>query len=234
MDEYFEKGYHIDRYHALEEDLLRFLDYVTLEFYPKPQNQKYIRSIYLADLMLRIGSNIGIFFDKFIEGLVSGEIRVADPLFSMDESRKAREELREIKQKNSSNPKWQGWNWNNYQKLDPILILSDRHVLLIPLNEIIYPFKYNGKSGGKSWMDIKKSDTTFWWNSYNKIKHNAAFKGANLNNVLQALAALFVLSIDSNFIYSEKARKYNYIKTYYSEQSERQEIQEISTRLFSR
>lgn len=36
MDEYFENGYHIDRYHALEEDLLRFLDYVTLDFYPKP------------------------------------------------------------------------------------------------------------------------------------------------------------------------------------------------------
>ena len=44
MDEYFGKGYHIDRYHALEEDLLTFLDYVTIEFYPKPRNQKYIKS----------------------------------------------------------------------------------------------------------------------------------------------------------------------------------------------
>ena len=81
MDEFFEKGYHIDRYHALEEDLLTFLDYVTIEFYPKPRNQRYIKSIYLADLMLRIGSNIGIFFDKFIESYaIKGEMRLESNL----------------------------------------------------------------------------------------------------------------------------------------------------------
>jgi hypothetical protein len=65
-DDYFRKSYHIDRYHALEEDLLRFLDFIPLELYNSPAEREYIRSTYLADLLLRIGSNIDIFFKKFI------------------------------------------------------------------------------------------------------------------------------------------------------------------------
>lgn len=65
-ENYLKKGYHVDRYHALEEDLLRFCDYISLEFYPSVDKRRAIRSMYLADLLLRIGSNIDIFFSKYI------------------------------------------------------------------------------------------------------------------------------------------------------------------------
>ena len=230
MDEYFEKGYHIDRYHALEEDLITFLDYITLEFYPKQQNQKYIKSIYLADLMLRIGSNIGIFFDKFIEGhVISGEISIASSLFNWEESRKIRKGLRE--KRINAGSRWQGWNWGDYKRLDPMLSLSDQRVLLIPLNEIIYPFKSNGKREGKPWTEIEAGETSFWWNSYNKIKHNASFRGANLYNVLQSLGALFLLISKPEFGDSKKLTRYNYYK-----RGDKGELLafEISSRLFSR
>jgi hypothetical protein len=61
-DEYFTKGYHVDRYHALEKDLIRFFEYLPLDFYANSEERKRIRSTYLADLLLRIGSNIDIFF----------------------------------------------------------------------------------------------------------------------------------------------------------------------------
>jgi len=232
MDEYFERGYHIDRYHALEEDLLTFLNYITIEFYPKPKNQKYIKSIYLADLMLRIGSNIGIFFDKFIESYaIKGEMHLQQNLFTLEQSAKTVAELKATKAKNLSNPKWQGWNWGDYKKLDPILSLSDQHVVLIPLDEMIYPFRYNGLREGKSWTDINKVDAGFWWNSYNKIKHNAAFKGANLNITLQSLAALFLLVTRSGFGDTKKLQLYDYEK----EASFMGTVtHDISSRLFSK
>jgi hypothetical protein len=213
MDEYFEKGYHIDRYHVLEEDLLTFLNYVTLEFYPKPRNQKYIKSRYLADLMLRIGSNIGIFFDKFSESYaIKGEMSLERDIFRLEQSPKIIAELKATKAKNFPNPNWKGWNWGDYKKLDTILSLSNQHVMLIPLNEMIYPFKYNGLREGKPWTEINMEDAGFWWNSYNKIKHNAAFKDANLNIVLQSLAALFLLVTRPGFGDSKKLVLYNYAK----------------------
>jgi hypothetical protein len=232
MDEYFEKGYHIDRYHALEEDLLTFLDYVTIEFYPKPRNQKYIKSIYLADLMLRIGSNIGIYFDKFIESYaIRGEIRLARNLLALQESAEVVERFKATKENNVSNSKWQGWNWNDYKKLEPILNLSDQHVTLIPLSTNIYPFRLDGKREGKAWTGITKADTAFWWNSYNKVKHNAAFKWANLNNILQSLAALFLLIIESSTANSDKLSIYNY-ERYYTKGGTN--YLGISSRLFSK
>jgi len=233
MNEYFKNGYHIDRYYALEEDLLRFLNYITLEFYPKPQNQKYIRSIYLADLMLRIGSNVSIFFDKFIEDYVwLGEMRVTRSVFSFIDSSYDDNitELREERKKLESKSRWNGWNWRHYKKLEPILSLSNQYVLLIPLCNQIYPFRCDGKIQGKPWTDITAEDATYWWNSYNRIKHNATFNSANLYNVLQALSGLFLLvtniNLGNNF---KKLDQYNYIK---KESKEGVMNYNISSRLF--
>ncbi len=52
----------------------------------------------------------------------------------------------------------------------------------------MYPFK----GSGKLWQDITQRDK-YWWNSYNKVKHNAEFEKANLDNVLQSLGALLIL-----------------------------------------
>ena len=232
MDEYFEKGYHIDRYHALEEDLLTFLDYVTLEFYPKPQNRKYIKSIYLADLMLRIGSNIGIFFDQFIERyLIQKKSNIQQNLLMTQDSCKIAEELKKKKIRLESKGEWRGWNMGDYKKLDPILNLSNLTVSIIPLNEDLCPFRYDGKKESKSWTEINEKDTEFWWNSHNKIKHTADFERANLNNVLQSLAALFLLITKSGTMDSKKLTQYNYYKRDYSGTIL---AFDVSTRLFSR
>ncbi len=45
---------------------------------------------------------------------------------------------------------------------------------------------------------IQKKNDTFWWGSYNLVKHNIKFEEANLDTVLKALAALFVLTIRLN------------------------------------
>ena len=142
------------------------------------------------------------------------------------------EKLREKKKNLINKRKWNGWTMADYKQLDPILNLSSRSILLVPLNEKIYPFRYGGKED-EPWTEINATETGYWWNSYNAIKHNAAFEEANLNNVIQALAALFLLFIASNHIYTIKAHKYNYIipGTYVEGLGA---PQVVSTRLFSR
>jgi hypothetical protein len=201
MDGYFKNGYHIDRYYALEEDLLIFLNYITLEFYPKPQNRSYIKSIYLSDLILRIGSNISTFFDRFIDNypFSGGNI-----LFWTSDYQTVIDDLREKKKKSAL-------YWGDYKKLEPILNLTNEYVILNPLNEKLYPFK-DTRTGNRSWIDIKPGELVFWWNSYNAVKHNARLEDANLNNVLHALAALLLLITRPELISSGKFERYNYVK----------------------
>lgn len=98
---YLEQGYQIDRYYALEEDLLRFLGFVTLEFYPSIDERKSIRSLYLGDLLLRIGSNIDILFRKMISREKDNP-KFKSIIDSMNRH-----------------------DWNNFKKLEPLLELSE-------------------------------------------------------------------------------------------------------------
>lgn len=52
---------------------------------------------------------------------------------------------------------------------------------------ILFPFGY--------WDKAKASQSLFWWNSYNNVKHNRSLKieEANMKNVLNALGALYLL-----------------------------------------
>ena len=185
-DDYLKNGYHVDRYHALEEDLLEFFDYMSLEFYPSVEERQAIRSMYLADLLLRIGSNIDIFFSKYIIthqsvpecSTIAGE---KEPDF---------------------------WNWGDFKKLETNLQLSVLNVYIIATKETIYPFRRDGKRDGTKWNEINRTEN-FWWNSYNKVKHDGIFDKANLDNVIQALAALFLLVCrEKNSI---KLLQYNYL-----------------------
>jgi hypothetical protein len=170
-DDYLKKGYHVDRYHVLEEDLLRFLDFLPLELYPTQEERQKIRSMYLADLLLRIGSNIDIFFSKYILSNLSIPVCITI----------ATEKEHEF------------WNWGDFKKLEPNLHLSDVHVEIIATRETIYPFRKEGYKNGDTWDNINRTED-FWWNSYNKVKHDGVFDKANLDNVVQALAALFLLT----------------------------------------
>jgi hypothetical protein len=184
---YLEQGYHIDRYHALEDDLLRFLDFVTLDFYPSIEERQKVKSLYLGDLLLRIGSNIDIFFRKIII------------------SNKDDQDFKEILGKRSR------IDWNAFKKLEPILELSEANVEIISTSERLYPFRLGGKPEAEPWDD--ESVTLTWWNSYNKIKHEGLFDKATLDNVIQALAALFILILldKLNYEIAEKLNRYGYI-----------------------
>jgi len=185
---YLEQGYHIDRYHALEGDLLRFLDFVNLEFYPSIEERKSIKSLYLGDLLLRIGSNIDIFFRKIISN------NSDEPKF------------------NEIFGKIERLNWDKFKKLEPYLKLSNVSVTIISTSENLYPFREGGKQTGESWSE--KSSALIWWTCYNKIKHEGLFEGATLDNVIQALAALFFLITIEKEKYTEKLNRYGYTPGY--------------------
>ncbi len=79
-------------------------------------------------------------------------------------------------------------NFDDYKRLDDERItrlkgmkLSNLDVTIIQTNEKIKPF------------DNWKTETPAWWTSYNRIKHQGTFDDANLDNAINALAALFLL-----------------------------------------
>jgi hypothetical protein len=79
-------------------------------------------------------------------------------------------------------------NFDDYKELDKESIhgvsgkLSESKVKLIQTNEVLTPFE-----------DWKENETPEWWSSYDQVKHRAQFDKANLDNVIQALAVLFLL-----------------------------------------
>jgi hypothetical protein len=78
--------------------------------------------------------------------------------------------------------------WKDCKKLEFILNLSEAYVNMIRTSETIYPFKNNN---GLAWNKITRNDDNdFWWKSYNSVKHNGKIEEANLENVVQSLAAL--------------------------------------------
>lgn len=55
----------------------------------------------------------------------------------------------------------------------------------------------------QNWKN-KKDNVPFWWTAYNKIKHHrhTHYQGGNLNNCLNSVAGLFVMTL---YLYREKA-----------------------------
>jgi hypothetical protein len=181
-DNYIVQGIHIDRYHALEEDFLKFMEFITLDFYSLKELTK-IKSTYLADLLLRIGSNVDVIYKKYL---------IENSEFTDIVGKKSENEL----------------NWDDCKKLESYIYLSETKTIIFPTLESICPFR---NIEGISWIHIVQRDQTdFWWKSYNNIKHYGNFEEANMENVLRSLAALFLLisltgGPTSNFV------RYNYI-----------------------
>ena len=72
------------------------------------------------------------------------------------------------------------------------------------------------------WIDFVKTAKGFkvpsWWNDYNQLKHNRVinYKLANLGNVLNALAGLYILELLYKDIIIEKYRSiFDYAEDYY-------------------
>ena len=188
--EYLASGYHIDRYYVLEEDFLKFLRFLPLEFYPEYEHRLKIRSTYLADLLLRIGSNIDIFFRKYIIT------------------------YHEIAEKAGIQKEADKLSISDYKKLEPYLKLGNADVIINPISHLsdrLYPFRLRGELSGKAWDEVTGSnDPNFWWRSYQEVKHNGIFDRANLDNVLQSLASLIILI--SYHPHIQKLEQYSYLK----------------------
>lgn len=182
-DIYFDKGHHIDRYYYLEEDLVKFLQYVNLDFYNAPQKREFIKSTYLADLMIRIGSNIDIFFNKIITSKYPEIIREKELKF---QGKKVEIKFEDYKLINE-----------RFVKGYPVAKLSNTRVRIIQTGESIIPFE--------NWTNQDPK----WWRNYNEVKHRALFNKADLDNVINALAALLLLiCFEKN---SRKMIQYNYL-----------------------
>jgi hypothetical protein len=72
--------------------------------------------------------------------------------------------------------------FSDYKELDAVCKLSDHKVTIIQTGESLIPFK-----------EWKNGATPIWWSGYNQVKHQATLDKANLDNVIQVLAALFLL-----------------------------------------
>lgn len=113
LSKYFSNGEHITQYHLLEEDFVKFIEYIPLELYRK--NRKAIKSPKLGDLLLRIGSNVDIFFRNWLKDRRS-EFKIDCPDVS-----KA--------------------NWGHYKKMVKKAELSKEEVIVIQTQEKLRPFK---------------------------------------------------------------------------------------------
>lgn len=170
-DPYFKVGYHVDRYYELEEDFLKVLKHMPLEIYNTSEAREKATSTNLADLLLRIGSNIDIVCRKMIMSKYN-DIYV-NKLKKIND-RRIREEKSQLIDVDLK--------FNDYIEMDAVSKLSDYKVIVIQTGEFLNPFK-EWKNGG----------APIWWSGYNQVKHHATLDKANLDNVIQALAALFLL-----------------------------------------
>jgi len=91
-------------------------------------------------------------------------------------------------------------NIKNYKKIEPEIYISAEKVKILETDEVILPFE--------DWEKTPK-----WWIAYNNVKHDGFVnkEDGNLLNVIESLAALFIL----NCIHEDsknKLFKYGYKK----------------------
>ena len=183
--DYFNSGYAIDMYHILEEDFLMFLEYIPLYVYDCKDKRNKVVSPKLSELLVRICYNIDIFLKHLM-------IKKALKPKIIDRVNIQRREDKKIKTINK-------WNMGYYKLAEDELELKDKWMRII-FGEKIYPFN--------DW----DSKTPKWWTAYNKTKHDGydMKKLGNMQNVLQALGAFFILICEFNHI-SRKMLYYDYL-----------------------
>lgn len=152
MDMY-KSGYTLKIYRILEDDFVDFLNYITIDYYLGKDREK-IFSPKLSELLVRIGSQVDIFFRNW-----------------------------DIVQKKNSGTIKKNLNFKNYKQIESEIHISDEKVKILETDEVILPFE--------DWENTLK-----WWIAYNKVKHDGFVnkKDGNLLNVIESLAALFILN----------------------------------------
>lgn len=162
-------GHTLMIYGDLESNVIEFLRYIPLEYYPKDKDRELIYSPKLANILISIGSQIDTFFRNWI--LVQANCHA----YSDKEIKKL--------------------NFMNYRSVENDVYLSNKK-LTISTEIIITPFDHwcNWKQN----KNDPSRDTRCWWNAYNHIKHNSFFyrREGNMNNVIKSLGALFILNCE--------------------------------------
>ncbi|UZE92482.1 MAG: hypothetical protein IB616_01330 [Methanosarcinales archaeon] len=153
-----------EAYVSIEEDFRKFIYYVPLE-----REHFDVWSLYLGDLMLRVGSTVDSFFRN---ALYSPIMDSADNI----------KEIQEIRKKHPDNI-----NISDYRTIfEPFYQLSSESVHVLRTKDNVQPFSKfaSGKSPN-------------WWGAYNNIKHDrfSNMKEATLGATLTALAGLFLLNV---------------------------------------
>lgn len=169
---YYDKGRTLTIFEDIERDLLEFLSYIPLEYYPGLK-RKEIHSPKLENMLMIIGSRIDSFF------------RYWDIVL-----RKNLEKIRKDKSVRKL-------SFGSYKAIEDDIKLNNTEVILSHTGEIIKPF-YNWIKDFPE--DLSEYDEErhgpLWIKAYNNVKHFGYFDRnlGNLDNAVKALAALFVLN----------------------------------------
>ena len=150
----YKSGYTLKIYRILEDDLVDFFKNISIDYYLGKDREK-IFSPKLSELLVRIGSQVDIFFRNW-----------------------------DIVQKKNFGKTKDSLNISNYKEIEPEIHISDEKVKILETDEVIQPFE--------DWQN----KTQRWWIAYNNVKHDGFDnkKDGNLLNVIESLAALFILN----------------------------------------
>jgi hypothetical protein len=168
----FERGKVWFIYSKLEREFIETTSYVALEtVHGDVWSEKF------GELLIRIGSSVGSSFNLMLNSK------------SLD-GEKTVEKLRErIEKKHEKKPHWSPTITDFRKAFDPVFQLTGIEV------EGSYGLTYYGKL--QPFKGFKRK-APIWWDSHNKLKHEFFEKleeRAKLQNVINALAGLFVLNI---------------------------------------
>ncbi len=169
-DNMFSSGYSMEIYKTIENDFINYIKYVPLDSEFEKTHLEVCSPI-LADLLLRICSQVEIFFTEWVKLLNFDDKNDADLMrgFKIDKNGKR------------ITPKI----FDYIDFIDTQVGLKQEKVKVRPLNnKKLLPFS-----------NPPDSNVPPWWTAYNKSKHDGfrEKKRANLNNVMTSLSGLFLL-----------------------------------------
>lgn len=156
-------GYTLRIYRILENDLVNFLDNISIEYYLGEERKK-IYSPKLAELLIRIGSQVDIYFRNW--DIVHETFKENNPEKQFNLEKLYIEYYRDIER-------------------DGKIILSDKKIKILFTGEILKPFEF--------WTDKRYPLWWKAYNNV-KHQGFAYRKEGNLYNVIESLGALFLLN----------------------------------------
>ncbi len=163
----YESGYSVNIFKILERDVVDFLNYIPIDYY-LGSKRKEIFSPKLAELLIRIGSQIDTFFRNWDVVHEVYNTKNTEPLNDVYDLKF--QHFRDI-------------------EAEKKLILGDKEIKIIATDEILTPFLF--------WMDKRYPLWWDAYNKvkHNGFLYN---KSGSLSNVIESLSALFLINCIHN------------------------------------